>query len=372
MANQGMIRNRQPHSRQPTRLILIINFLGIVNLVGMTAILFSEHPKPEVTGHFSGAIQYPKGRKSYSNNKGGINETIQKLKQLGIHHVSSAEYLRLPPWALIENQYGSNPIILGLDQCHEFRQMNVKKATLVAPAGLFNSGTNLLADLLDLNCKTRSGKISIFQPPWGKHTPREFRDEHIIPHHPYTSIQQSTVLPVVLLRHPFDWMKSMCRRPYAVYWPFNGRNDPSFVCPSIVKDHNMTQKIFVSFGSGNQTFESIVHLWNVWNRGWYNSLAFPRLVIRMEDLLFHADRVVGEICNCVGATMTENFQVPLRSSKSNQLGHFNHNTTFLQEFIRHGNLQSWNRFPRRDVVAARALLDKELLQTFNYQLPTDT
>eukprot|EP00546_Thalassionema_frauenfeldii_P019668 CAMPEP_0178905336 /NCGR_PEP_ID=MMETSP0786-20121207/6219_1 /TAXON_ID=186022 /ORGANISM="Thalassionema frauenfeldii, Strain CCMP 1798" /LENGTH=375 /DNA_ID=CAMNT_0020576933 /DNA_START=133 /DNA_END=1260 /DNA_ORIENTATION=- len=364
--------SRHPHARKntPNWLIKIINILGIVNFVGMTTILFSEHPMP--TGQMTPGVKQQSPRTQY-NKAVDINKTIQQLRQSGIYNVSVVDHPRLPPWKLIEHQYGRDPIILGLDQCREFREMNAnKESRLVTPVGLFNSGTNLLADLLELNCKTQSGenKMSLFQPPWGKHTPREFRDEHTIPHHPYTSIPPSTVLPVVLMRHPFDWMKSMCRRPYAVYWPFDGRNASDFVCPSIVKGHNRTQKIFVSFGAGNQTFESIAHLWNNWNRGWYNSLAFPRLVIRMEDLLFHADKVLAKICACAGGTMIDQFKVPLKSSKSNQLGHYNHETTFLREFIRHGNLQSWDRFLHRDVVAARALLDKELLQIFQYHYHT--
>ena len=44
-------------------------------------------------------------------------------------------------------------------------------------------------------------------------------------------------------------------------------------------------------------------------------------------------------------------------------------TTYLQAVIKYGNLRTWDRFPLRDHVAARAILDAELMETFGYDHP---
>jgi hypothetical protein len=180
---------------------------------------------------------------------------------------------------------------------------------------------------------------------------------------------RDAVLPVVLIRQPYDWMKSVCERPYAIHWKGDHRLDVDFACPGIVNEANRTQEVLVTYGTGNQTYESLAHLWNRWNRAWYDSIAFPRLVIRMEDLLYYPDQVILQVCTCAGGSLQPEFSVPMESTKMKQSGHNQHSRTFLQAFIRYGNFRLWDRFPLQDHLAARTVLDRELMQVFGYQHP---
>ena len=60
----------------------------------------------------------------------------------------------LPSWSHINQQFGAQPKIFGLETCPTFQQGTASKAyeRRIAVAGTFNSGTNLLAELLEMNC----------------------------------------------------------------------------------------------------------------------------------------------------------------------------------------------------------------------------
>jgi hypothetical protein len=364
--------------RQLTRLLRLLNYLGILNVVGILCIVLSEH-SPPTTPSFPllpsyQSVEHKKNRPT--NRHKGINETILLLERAGVD--VDVDYPRLPPWWWIEDQYGDQPKILGLDRCEHFRTLNRAHPDdiHIAPSGLFNSGTNLLYQLLQANCHfpdrdpdAYHGRA--FQPPWGKHTPREFRESHRIEHVLYQSMIVDAILPVVLIRHPYDWLKSVCEQPYAVHWRDRDQNK-TIVCPLIVHPDNKTQEVMVTYGSGNQGYESIAHLWNRWNRGYYDSMAFPRLMVRMEDLIFYPDKVVPEICGCAGGSLIhpERIQIPLESAKKDTSGHQQKlSTTYLQAVIKYGNIRTWERFPLWDHLAARAILDKELMQVFGYDHP---
>jgi hypothetical protein len=56
----------------------------------------------------------------------------------------------LPKWSKVQQFYGP-PKIVGLEKCKEFQKIPLKDLTMDI-AGMFNSGTNLLTDLLTINC----------------------------------------------------------------------------------------------------------------------------------------------------------------------------------------------------------------------------
>lgn len=389
-----MVLPRPPHQRQPAtarepkRLLKLLNYLGALNILGIIAIILSErHGESSATPSFPLKASTQQSLLMHhhhppipdnGNRHKGINETILRLEKFGIN--VDVEYPRLPPWWWIEDQYGTEPKILGLDRCEAFRRENRfhPDDVVMAPSGLFNSGTNLLYQLLQLNCHfpNRSPEAYHglgFQPPWGKHTPREFRDSHRIDNPRYEHMVLDAVLPIVLMRHPYDWFKSICEQPYAIHWR---RGDGDFTCPAICHRDNRTQPVLVTYGSGDLEYESIAHLYNRWNRGWYDTMAVPRLQVRMEDLIFYPDVVVPQICACAGATLNKadqygrTIKVPKMSAKLNMTGHkTQHATTFLSAVIKYGNVRTWERFPLWDHVAARAILDKELMDVFGYQHP---
>jgi len=184
--------------------------------------------------------------------------------------------------------YGKvSPLVIGLDTCARFRDEQTPGAKVfAAPAGLFNTGTNLLETLLLQNCKMRDGRHAhLWQVPWGKHNPVEWRGQHYAPSNKVENV--SLVLPVVMVKDPLTWMRSMCRKPYAA--SFNNRGAR---CPSPVE----STKTNVAWQPTEHYFyKSLIHLWSTWNRA-YIDLETPRLMVSggwcfFMTVVARADRV---------------------------------------------------------------------------------
>ena len=135
----------------------------------------------------------------------------------------------------------TKPKTLGLDRCAAFRRAQGPRGR-PAVAGLFNTGTNFLMKLLRMNCDfpaacpaqphirvdkdnpyaaeirimaemqlARRNHCSPFllQVPWGKHNPVDWRGQHAA--QGLEGVDVDGVLPVVVVKDPFTWMRSMCR-----------------------------------------------------------------------------------------------------------------------------------------------------------------
>lgn len=102
------------------------------------------------------------------------------LAEAGVHNISEESLNQLPTWEQVVELYGDSPKIVGLETCHEFRDTIDPTEALVGLAGTFNSGTNLLAELLWSNCvltkrfKTYNHYGFKWQVNWGKHEPPRF------------------------------------------------------------------------------------------------------------------------------------------------------------------------------------------------------
>ena len=92
-------------------------------------------------------------------------KTAKKLEHMGI----SGDILlsELPPWSQIQENFNSysmddEPVILGLEQCEAFRKNTPPRLLGVAPAGMFSTGTNLIATLVRRNCVGPQKRIKGF------------------------------------------------------------------------------------------------------------------------------------------------------------------------------------------------------------------
>ena len=71
----------------------------------------------------------------------------------------------------------------------------------------------------------------------------------------------------------------------------------------------------------NKTFvkyDSIVELWNE-QYGDGRDAKIPQLMVQFEDLLFHAEETVSEVCTCEGGTMRLKFRYVEDSAKVRNL-----------------------------------------------------
>lgn len=133
-----------------------------------------------------------------------------------------------------------SPIILGLETCSTFQERTSINPSQrrIAPAGLFNTGTNYLSVLLEYNCQnphrvskfhgnSKRGHGNEWEVPWGKHTPASFRGKFTKSQNVKYTIEE--VLPIVLIRNPYSWMQSMCLNPYTARW--KGMHDTNTCLP---------------------------------------------------------------------------------------------------------------------------------------------
>jgi hypothetical protein len=122
--------------------------------------------------------------------------------------------------------------------------------------------------------------------------------------------------------------------------------------------------------STNKTFihyTSLVDMWNTWYGDWYDA-KFPRLMVRFEDLLFHAEDVVSKVCNCGGGTMAKTFRYVEDSAKG-ETGPHAGSAGFLASLVTYGNSTLRNRATlteRADVEYFREYIDKDLMDIFGY------
>lgn len=260
---------------------------------------------------------------------------------------------------------------------------------LMGPAGLFNSATNLLNKLLSYNCANRErAKVKglkpangmMLQAPWGKHNPASWRGHHEAKIS--RRVTQTDFLPIVMIKDPISWMSSMCRHPYEASW----RHSPEH-CPNLVpnkfdrgrKRGQGTMGVRVNFATRhigdepipdpkNKTYveyDTLVDMWNTWYGEWHD-VKFPRLIVRFEDLLFHAEETVSQVCECGGGTMKPRFRY-IEDSAKGEGGPHAGSAGFLASLAMYGNKTlRMGIFKDGDLEYARHHLDTELLQIFGY------
>eukprot|EP00545_Synedropsis_sp_CCMP1620_P005253 CAMPEP_0119029820 /NCGR_PEP_ID=MMETSP1176-20130426/40714_1 /TAXON_ID=265551 /ORGANISM="Synedropsis recta cf, Strain CCMP1620" /LENGTH=451 /DNA_ID=CAMNT_0006986175 /DNA_START=9 /DNA_END=1360 /DNA_ORIENTATION=- len=210
---------------------------------------------------------------------------------------------QVPLWDDIVKVHGTAPQIHGLTDtnCAAFRDAVPEVDRHVAIAGMFNTGTNLLSILLQHNCAMPAGVEKFgrkkghgmeWQVPWGKHTPAWYRGGAHVKNF-IGRIPEENIMVAVMVRHPHDWMSSMCRHGYTAKWNRTARN-----CPNLYEGNKVTAK----FGAGPSAHDSLAHMWNDWNGVYYNA-TFPRLMVRFEDTIFFPKETSRQVCTCVGGKL---------------------------------------------------------------------
>ena len=139
------------------------------------------------------------------------------------------------------------------------------------------------------------------QVPWGKHSPATYRFHHTADD---KKSPQSDVLATAIIKDSYKWMNSMCRHSYQVNWDHDKEHYPNLV--------PLTETDRKGAGGGDMVpvrvrysptdiahHDNLASLWNDWYALWTGA-DFPRLVVRFEVLLFHAEEVVGKVCECGG------------------------------------------------------------------------
>ena len=208
---------------------------------------------------------------------------LQLLKEAGMGPIDNATAASLPTWSEITRLYGNQPLYHGLDSCARFQGSGIAAHHFLATAGTFNTGTNLLSEMLIANCHMPARMAQYgptqkgirWQVVWGKHTPvgnETFRQTH----RTYTDVPDLTaddVFAAVMIRDPYRWMQSMCRHKYGASWLHDESHCPSLVpnhADLIAKPHLATLDhipVHVEYAKFTQKHDSLVHFWNEWYQG---------------------------------------------------------------------------------------------------------
>jgi hypothetical protein len=302
---------------------------------------------------------------------------------------------QLPSLSEIQSLYGTKPYIVGLDRCQAYRDAVDPEFRLIGAAGLFNSATNLLGQLLRMNCinnarlqtkkynRLKDAPTGVkMQAPWGKHNPVFWRLHHEAKLGG-AGINQEEFLPIVMIKDPLTWMASMCRHSYEARWRHTLDHCPNLVANELDKGKKIGENIpvFVKFATKhigdeplpdpkNRTFikyDSLVELWNRWYTEW-TAAEFPRLMVRFEDLLFHAEETISQICDCAGGKMRPRFRYVEDSAKGDSGPHAG-SAGFLASLVTYGN--STKRMKdiltdEADYEYAKENLDEKLMKDFGY------
>ncbi len=116
-------------------------------------------------------------------------------------------------------------------------------------------------------------------------------------------------------------------------------------------------------------FPSLAHLYNEWYNAYVNVTAYPRLMVRLEDIIFRADQVVPKICECFGGTWSRD-GVHHRAKAANRNPGIDINSPtsgLLGSIIKYGNRTLRRKYYQRiQFEAAKEILDPRLMELFGY------
>lgn len=258
--------------------------------------------------------------------KGPILDLIREA-DISFDPVEDADLLEeLPDWDDVVRMYGDKPVLYGINEgnCERFRQHSDPGDHLLGVAGTFNSGTNLMAELLIHNCmmpermkKHGHKQVGIrWQVPWGKHTPpgdEKYRNEHKSKKD--KDVDAAEIMPAVTIRDPLIWLKSMCKHQYTARWY---RPHPEH-CPDFSATPTTTSIKYADF---NRKHNSILHHWNDYYQE-YLHVDFPFLLVRFEDLVFFPKETTTAVCECAGGRMfhKDKFSYIVESAKKGKGAH---------------------------------------------------
>jgi len=154
---------------------------------------------------------------------------------------------------------------------------------------------------------------------------------------------------------------------YTARWK-HGRKGQN--CPNLKPDGEWNH-VTTKFAEGRTEYsDSLAHLWNDWYGYWFDA-DYPRLIVRLEDLVFHAQETTTTICTCVGGEIRKDrpFTYIIDSAKADSPGH-DASVGFIQAWIKYSKEFPPNGgFTKSDYEAAKEALNLDYMEQFHYKHP---
>jgi hypothetical protein len=102
----------------------------------------------------------------------------------------------------------------------------------------------------------------------------------------------------------------------------------------------------------------------------YLDADFPRIIVRLEDLVFHAKKVTTQVCQCIGGDMRDDFQYITETAKVGDDNiHGKDRTNLIKWFTRWHLEDRTKNMTVDDQAYARKALDGDLMKLFQYEHP---
>ena len=162
---------------------------------------------------------------------------------------------------------------------------------------------------------------------------------------------------------------SQCKHNYEARWPH------SIFCPNLAKPELLPNgkpdivPIKVKYNPP-ANYTSLAHYWAQWYKE-YLEADYPRLIVRFEDIQFHAKELVETVCQCAGAVSREDdalFRYVVDSAKWGA-AHKSH-TNMVSAMVKYGSEE--NRFKGMrevDWLVAKEGFTPEIMDLFGYKMP---
>lgn len=202
----------------------------------------------------------------------------------------------------------------------------------------------------------------------GKHTPAKFRNKHST--EKAVKIKKEYILPVVTMRNPYSWYKSMCHNCYAAHWR-HGRAD--LTCPKLKDPENGEwNPVHVRYGEDREDDHiSLAHMWNDWYGYYLKEADYPFVAVRMEDLVFYPKETIGQVCECAGGKIRTDqaFKFVVESAKKDSPGH-DKTTGIYEAWIKYSKpAPAMGGFSEADFLHSYEALNQTLMDLMGYHHP---
>jgi hypothetical protein len=175
----------------------------------------------------------------------------------------------------------------------------------------------------------------------------------------------------------------MCKHPYEAKWPHTRR------CPHLADienpgrirasdkggKHPMVKPVTVDVKyKPPRRFDSLAHFWMQWYKE-YLEADYPRLLVRFEDLQFHAKELIDIICQCANGVPRKDdgiFRYVVDSAKWGP-AHNDRSTNMVTAMIKYGSDRDrFKGMTEEDKIVASSVLTPEVMDLFGYELPEFT
>lgn len=302
----------------------------------------------------------------------GRERLVEILNEAGVLDVDPEAIALLPKWSVVEELYGDRPVVLGLEHCEAFRTQFDPDDASIGPAGMFNTGTNPLAMYISNNCRLPRNKKdkaggTRWQVPWGKHAPASRKWTNTAGHD--QRVNKTNVMPIVVVRDPYSWMQSMCKHNYEARWPHQK------FCPNLAQEKLLKNgepdivPLRVRYNPPAE-YKSLAHYWAQWYKE-YLEADYPRLIVRFEDIQFHAKELIETVCQCAGAVPRNDdalFRYVVDSAKWGAA--HKSQTNMISAMAKYGSEEKrFTGMREADWLVAKQVFTPEIMDLFGYKMP---